>query len=357
MADPDNIAFTTAELVQVVPNLKLSQNFLLDKFFPNIVEYQTEEVAIDIDVGLRRMSPFVSPLVEGKLVEQRKYLTNKFKPAYIKDKRAPDLRKPVRRMIGEKIGGELTAEERLMANINFEMEDQVDMVNRRLEWMAAQALISGTVTIAGDGFPTTLIDFGRASTLTVALAGSSRWGQSLNAAGRDVNIVPQLEAWQTRILKASGAKITDIVFTTSAWGYFLQAEGVQGAIYYPELASRGNVINPGNEIEQGAVYKGRWGSYDLWLYNDWYIDGNNVEQPMIPDGTVIMSGGRALMGTRAFGLIIDPRFNYQPMAYAPKTWIQEDPAQLIMMMQSAPLVIPSRVNACLSATVCAPNGF
>ncbi|MDQ2764580.1 MAG: major capsid protein, partial [Pseudomonadota bacterium] len=90
----DSIAYTTAKLVQVVPNLKTSQNFLLDRYFPGIVEYDTEEVLIDVDLGLRRMSPFVSPLVEGKLVEQRKYQTNKFKPAYIKDKRAPDLRKP-----------------------------------------------------------------------------------------------------------------------------------------------------------------------------------------------------------------------------------------------------------------------
>jgi hypothetical protein len=38
-------------------------------------------VAIDVDVGLRRMAPFVSPLVEGKMVESRKYQTNTFKPA------------------------------------------------------------------------------------------------------------------------------------------------------------------------------------------------------------------------------------------------------------------------------------
>ncbi|QSR16064.1 major capsid protein [Novosphingobium sp. KA1] len=347
----DSLSYTTAEIVQVVPNLKVAQNFLLDRFFPNLVEFDTEEVAIDVDVGLRRMSPFCSPLVEGKLVEQRRYQTNKFKPAYIKDKRAPDLRKPVRRQIGERIGGELSGEERMMANLNFEMSDQVDMVNRRLEWMAASALTSGTITISGDGFPTTVIDFGRASTLTVALTGAARWGQTLNAAGRDTNIVGQIDAWAAAILKSSGAVVTDLVFTTTPWSKFLMAEGVQGAIYYPALASQGNEINPGSQVKAGAVYKGRWGQYDLWVYNDWYIDANGVEQPMLADGTVIMSGGDALMGTRAFGMIIDPRFAYGAMAYAPKTWIQEDPAQQMLMMQSAPIVIPSRVNACLCATV------
>lgn len=347
----DNITYTTAEVVQVVPNLKVSQNFLLDRFFGNIVEFDTEEVAIDVDVGLRRMAPFVSPLVEGKLVEQRKWLTNKFKPAYIKDKRAPDLRKPVRRSIGERIGGELTGEERMMVNLQFELADQVDMVNRRLEWMAASALSTGTVTIAGDGFQTVVVDFGRSAALTIALTGANKWGATVNAQGRDTNIVGQIDAFGARILKSSGAVATDIVFTNSSWAKFLTAEGVQGAIQYPTLAVDGNSLNPGSQVKVGAVYKGKWGQYDLWLYNDWYIDANNVEQPMLVDGSIVMTGAN-LMGTRAFGMIIDPKFNYKAMAYAPKTWIQEDPAQQILMMQSAPLVIPSRVNACLYALVC-----
>ena len=105
--------------------------------------YETGRSGDDVDVGLRRMAPFVSPLVEGKLVESRKYQTNTFKPAYIKDKRAPDLRKPIRRQIGERIGGDYTAAEREMLNLQFEMTDQIDMINRRLEWMAP-ALVSGT---------------------------------------------------------------------------------------------------------------------------------------------------------------------------------------------------------------------
>lgn len=349
-----SLPYTTSKLVQVVPNLKISQNFLLDRFFGNIVEYDTEEVAIDIEVGLRRMSPFVSPLVEGKLVEQRKILTNSFKPPYIKDKRAPDLRRPIRRAIGERIGGgELTAEEREMINLQAEMEDQVDMVNRRLEWMAASALTTGTVTIAGDGFQTAVIDFGRSAILTIALTGANKWGATVNAQGRDTNIVGQIDQFGMRILKASGAVATDIVFTTSAWARFLQAEGVQGAIQYPTLAVDGNSLNPGSQVKKGAIYKGKWGQYDLWLYNDWYIDSANVEQPMLADGTIIMSGPD-LMGTRAFGMILDPEFAYKAMAYAPKTWINKDPAQRILMMQSAPLVIPSRVNAALAAVVCDP---
>lgn len=344
--------FDTNVLVGLVPNLKTSQNWLLDRFFTNVVTYETEEVSIDVDIGKRRMSPFVSPLVEGKLVESRKYQTNTFKPAYIKDKRAPDLRKPIRRQMGERIGGEYTASEREMLNIQFEMEDQIDMLHRRLEWMAASALTKSQITVVGEGFPTTVIDFGRSSNLTITLSGSDKWPLSVAAGTTNTQPSDDIEDWQTLMLKESGSVATDLVFTSSSWKAFrLDTTIKDNAIVFPALSPFGNQVDVGPRAVKGAVYKGRWGNFDLWLYNDWFIDPvDGVEKPMIPDGAVLMSGAD-LMGTRAFGVILDPAFNYGPMAFAPKSWVMPDPAQRYLLMQSAPLVIPSRVNASLCATV------
>lgn len=344
-----NLSFDTNALVQVVPNLLRAQSWLLDRFFPNLVLSDTEFVSIDVDIGKRRMAPFVSPLVEGKLVEQRKIQTNVFKPAYIKDKRAPDLLKPVRRMIGERLGGELTGAQRAQANLVFEMEDQVDCLTRRLEWMAAQALQTGSVTISGDGFETVNVDFGRDAALTVANGSTEKWTQT-NISNGTADPTADIEKWQRRILKKSGAVATDIVFTTASWAGFLYDQKIKQTVWYAGGGGQGNTVQIGPEIKRGAIYKGKWGQYDLWVYNDWYVDDNNVEQPMLTDGNVILCGPD-LMGTRAFGAIIDPAFNYGAMAFAPKTWVMEDPAQRILMMQSAPIVIPSRVNACLCATV------
>ena len=77
-----------------------------------------------------------------------------------------------------------------------------------------------------------------------------------------------------------------------------------------------------------------------------------VQQRMLPDGSIFMSGPD-MMGTRAFGAILDPDFNYGPLAYAPKSWVEKDPAQRLILMQSSPIVIPSRVNTTLFATVTA----
>ena len=337
MPTNNTFLYDTNALIQVVPNLKRPQKFLLDRFFPNIVMSDTEYVSIDIDVCKRRMSPFVSPLVEGKLVEQRRYQTNVFKPAYIKDKRAPDLRKPVRRMIGERIGGELNGAARMAANLEMEMTDQIDLIDRRLEWMAAQAMVNGTVTITGDGFPTVLVDFGRDPGLTLALSGSAKWDTAFTAAVATPNGVYtapsfNIEQWGHIMLKKSGGVATDLVFTTSSWFYFIADTNVQKSIYYPR-AGEGNSMNMGAQVQRGAQYKGKWGQYDLWVYNDWFVDDNNIEQPMLVDGTVLMSGAD-LMGTRAFGQIFDPAFNYEALPYAPKTWVENDPAQRMIMMQS-----------------------
>jgi Phage major capsid protein E len=353
-----NIAYDTATLIQVVPNLKRPTTFLLDLAFPNIVMSDDEYIAIDVDVGKRRLAPFVSPMVEGKLVEQRRIQTNIFKPAYIKDKRAPDLRRPIRRMIGERLAGSLTGADREMANLEAEMTDQIDILTRRLEWMAANALASGTVTVIGDGFPTVVVDFGRDPTLTVALTGTAQWTEANIAAGNS-SPTGYIEAWQRNILKKSGAKVTDIIFTTTSWLGFIIDPLLKGVIYYPQLGTTPSVIDVGPMIETGAVFKGIWGGYRLWMYNEWYVDSGteggtlDKEYPMLTDGTVIMTGPD-LMGTRAFGVILDPAFNYANLPFAPKTWVSEDPAQRFLMMQSSPLVIPSRVNASLGATVAAP---
>ena len=77
---------------------------------------------------------------------------------------------------------------------------------------------------------------------------------------------------------------------------------------------------------------------------------DHAEKQRVPDGAVMRSGAD-LMCTLALGVILDPAFNSGPLAYAPKSWVKEDPAQRLILMQSSPLVIPSRVNASLCATV------
>lgn len=409
MATIDAI-FDTNALVHVVRNLKTPSQFILDTFFPNVVEFETEFVSIDVDVGLRRMAPFVSPLVEGRPVESRKYQTNTFRPAYIKDLRTPDFRKPVLRAMGERIGGEMTAAQRIQLNLAYEMQDQIEMVQRRLEWMAVQGMTYGSLTIAGDGFEAVTVNFGRASALSVDVSSTGTnvpWSGATTGNNTPANC---LELWSQLVLQKSGRAPTDVVFTTGAFNLFLTDTRVQQSVWY-QRSGDSKVDFGGTQPVQGAVFKGEWGGFRLWVYNDWFVDqiqnvswsssattftipsgstlavgatlapGNGIadgtvvtgisgttvtigtattaaasgvalsyEVPMLPANYLLMSSP-ALEGVRAFGSIMDDDFNYAAMAYAPKTWVPKNPARRHLLMQSAPIVIPSRVNACLAAKV------
>nr|WP_199897407.1 major capsid protein [Acetobacter persici] len=338
--------YSTAQLVYFVRNMKLAQTDLLDMFFPNIVESDTPEVAIDVDNGKRRMAPFCSPLVEGKLVESRQWQANLFKPAYIKDWRNPDLLKPVRRAMGERLMGNMSPADRLEANLAWEIADQIDMINRRMEWMAASALVNGSVTIVGEGYPNPIVvDFQRDPALKIALTGSAQWGQA------GIYPTDYLTAWALYVLQKSGVAPTDVIFTTSPFNALKSDVKFLNAVIWAGDRTGGSSVDLGGRAKTGKIYMGQWGQFHIWLYNDWYVDPvTEKEEPMIPDGTIIMSGP-GLEGTRAFGQILDPAFGYGPLAYAPKMWYKENPATINLLMQSAPIVIPSRVNACLSATV------
>jgi hypothetical protein len=87
----------------------------------------------------------------------------------------------------------------------------------------------------------------------------------------------------------------------------------------------------------------------LWLYNDWFIDPDTgIETPMLADGSVIMSGAD-LMGTRAFGaimILLSIMVQWRTRQNLDKKILPTVPDDAVL-----PIVIPSRVNAALCATV------
>lgn len=342
--------YTTARLNAIVPNLKTPQSFLLDKFFTQVSQSEEEIIYFDVEPGVRRMAPFVSPLVEGKLVEGQGFTTSNFTPAYIKDKRVFDPKKPLRRAIGEQIGGKMSAADRAQLNLVRELLDQTQMLTRRLEWMGAQSLIAGQYTVSGEGFKPVNINFGRDASLTIQLAGGNTWNWGTNP-----NVTPDqnISDWCLTVLQKSGAVITDIVFDPTAWKQLKQYND-KSATKFIDLARAKDVdINLDPLLytpKKGGQFMGTMGMLRLWVYADWYTDSNGTEQPMLPANTVIGCCDD-LMGVRHFGAIADEEADFQAVQMWAKSWLKKDPAQRLLLMQSAPLVVPYRPNASFCATV------
>ncbi len=100
-----------------------------------------------------------------------------------------------------------------------------------------------------------------------------------------------------------------------------------------------------------ARYVGSIGDFDIFVYNDVYINDAGVETKLLPANTVILGSKDGLEGTRCYGAIRDEKANWTANRYFTKSWLEEDPSVRWMLLQSAPLVVPYRPNAVACVTV------
>jgi hypothetical protein len=340
--------FNTHVLSKVVERLDRPSSFLLDVFFGQEQTEESEEIHFDIDKSKPRLTPFVSPLVAGKVVDDEGFTTKSFKPAYAKDKRRFDPARPLKRSIGEKIGGTLSPQQRLEANLNRTLIKQLENLTRREEVMASEALRTGKVTVSGDEYPTVVVDFQRDAALTVALAGGSRWGET------GVSALDNLEDWVALIQEKSGAVGRTVIMDALAWRVFKSDPKVEKLLDIRRIADSTNLSLGPIAFGQGgelARYVGTIGDLDFWVYNDRYVDDNDVVQKLLPDYTVLVGSTGQLEGTRCYGAIQDEKAGYRAQRYFSKSWLEEDPAVRWLLLQSAPLIVPYRPNASFCATV------
>ncbi len=340
--------YSSAVLNRVVQDLKSEavDPFLLNTFFGEVSVSTQEEIYFDVLSGKPRLAPFVSPLVEGQIVESQGYTTNSFRPAYIKDKRVFEDGKPIRRAPGQAIAGPLDPMELRRINLATETLDQLAMLNRRLEWMAAKVMLTGSVTITGEKYPTTVVNFGRDPTLTVTNVGTALW----NDAGSDP--VADLEAWAGLIRAKSGANAVDVIMAQNVFGSFRGNAKVKALVEKSSGFSRRTDLDLGpNSMRAGATYMGTFGAFNIWVYSDSFVDETGAVGQYIPDNYLVMAATGKVEGVRHFGAIKDEKAGFQATDYFQKSWTMEDPAARFLMLQSAPLVVPYRINATLGAKV------
>lgn len=337
--------YETHALRGVVEFLGTPKSFLLDAFFPMIQTSDSEKIDFDVETGKRRITPFVAPIVAGRVVEGLGYTTNTFAPAYAKDKRILKPDAPLKRAIGEAIGGSLSPMERRALALRREIQDQLAMLTMREEIMASEALRTGKVTVDGEGFDSVLVDFGRAAALTVAtLTANDRW----TVDHADSLPMDDLETWAALIQSNDGPPPTDIVMDPLAW----QAARKKTAVTTLLDTRRGST----SQAELGPLanttgrFIGYLGDFRLWVYQQTYVDEDGNSAKVIPDYTVIM-GSPAIEGVRAYGAIQDEKAGYTAQRYFIKSWLEEDPAVRWLLLQSAPLTVPYRPNASLCATI------
>lgn len=338
--------YSTAFLNRVVDELAPVPQVFLDLFFPEVLVHDTEEVYFDKVSDKPRLTPFVHPLHEGKVVDSIGYTTKSVKPAYVKDLRIHNPLKALKRRAGEALTGSLTPAQRQQANIVADMADQSRMLSRRMEVMAIEAIRDGKQTIIGEGF-NAVIDFGRDASLTETLLLNDRWS-IVDANAPD--IPAQLENWSQQIADFDGS-VDAVIMDVKAWNLFRKAPSIKDLLEIRRgVADTDLVIEPKAAVKAGVQYKGSVGNFQIWVYTGSYIDpADGATKKYMPDNTVVMAG-RRVEGVRHFGAIMDVDVLVARERYV-QSWTERNPSRRMLMLESAPILVPYRPNSAKKVTV------
>lgn len=335
--------YSTAYMNRLIAELSPVPSVFLNLFFPEVLVHDTEEVYFDKIKDKPRLTPFVHPLHQGKIVDSVGYETRSVKPAYVKDLRVHNPLKAIKRRAGEPLLGNLSPAERQRLNLVADMADQDRMLARRMEVMAIEAIRDGKATIIGEGF-NAVVDFGRDSSLNVTLAADAKWD-----AATSPDIIQQLEDWSGMIADFDGMAEV-VIMDRKAWALFRKNEQVRKLLDTRRGDASTLRLDPKIAMHVGAQYKGALGEFEIWVYSGTYIDpADGQTKPYIPDNTVVMAGSR-VEGVRHYGAIMDVDVLQARERYV-QSWTERNPSRRMLSLESAPLLVPYRPNGSMKIKV------
>ncbi len=341
-------------MARMLSEMKPPRTFIRDTFFRNHEEFQTEHVDVDIEIGARRLAPFVSPRLPGKTVDTIGFKTSTYKNPTVAMKKVITGDHLQHRLPGETLYEGRSPAERQAALLGKALADLDGMITRREEWMCAQALFAGQIHVVGDGVDE-LISFGRPAELSIALpAAAQRWTADT------ADIPKQLRDWRRACVKACGLAPDTAVLGAKAADALLANEKLRSMLHTLRLDM--GQISPEITAMPGVTYLGqlKGTGMDLWSYDEWFVDPDSgEEQPMVPEKQVLIGSSRAYTALRyaavpvATGSDSSSSLSLVVGARIPDSWIEKEPPARFVKISSRPLPVPTQIGAFLVATVVA----
>lgn len=318
-------------LTTAINNLETAPSLVLDVVFKQ--KNQNFATAIDIDIEsqgqAKSLAPFVAPMQEGKVIKALGYTTKTVKFPRIRVKKQLAARDIIAlRGVGETIyvGEGASLDNSKNTKIAREQLHLKNLITRRMEWMASQAL-KGQISYTSDDLAFE-IDFGMQESHKPTLAA-------------DADIVAGIRAYKNLILQATNLTADTALIGTSALDRLLEDEKVQKMLDNRNIAA-------GNIDAQGNNYIGRLCGVDIYECAEQYLDEEGESHSMIDDDAFVLFASAAKF-TQEFGLIEDLDAQVG-MEFFSKMYNEPDPSAAWLIAESAPLPVVYQPDAVVYAT-------
>ena len=145
-------------MMGVIKKLPPVHTFFRSTFFSHEKTFVTKSVDMDYKKGARKLAPFVSREIGGKIITNTGYTTETYTPPFIAPDKVTTIDDILDRQPGESLYSDRTPAQRAVIQMSEDFTDLREMILRREEWMCAQAMLTGKIVVLGEGVKDT-IDF------------------------------------------------------------------------------------------------------------------------------------------------------------------------------------------------------
>lgn len=337
--------FSFLFLAEMVRNWKKPKAFLQNTIFnaESPKNQASEYIIVDYWDEEREIAPVIHTNDDPEKVTQTGGTSTAYQPAYSAQElpiRAAGL---LKRLLGE--SGFISArgmEERAIEEMSIEFLVMRNRVTRLIEYMCAELLQTGKVTVTNTAKGVKyILDYQMPASHKITLAGGDKWDQT------SPDICGQITDWADLIDLDAGLTADILILDVKAGKLLLKNADF--------LAKLDNLRVKRGEIEprllpNGVRYLGLLDNQiDVFQYSDWYKSGGTTSK--------YLSDNRAILTTRQmaanvfFGMIPDLDYGTFVGEYFTKTYKKPAPSSLIGVMASRPLPLLKQVKAIVSAVV------
>ena len=335
---------------RVIQKLPPVHTFFRSTFFNHEETFVTKSVDVDFRKGSRKVAPFVSRVIGGKIVPNTGYETKTYTPPLVAPEKVTTIDDLLERRPGEQLYSGKTPAQRAVEKMADDFIELREQIARREELMCAQTIFTGKIPVIGDGV-NEVIDFSFTNKEVISTA-AKKW---TNAAS---DPIADLKRWHKAVQKSGFVNCNICVMGSSVADAFVNHEKVQKLLDVKNYNLA--VIQP-RQLPNGVTYIGTIHELgmDIYTYNEWYLDdwtneANPEEKPLVPDNqlALLSTGANYSMYYGAITLIDEPNGNFRTVEgkLVPDTWTKRKPARRFLNISSAPLCVPHDVDSWFVAT-------
>ena len=339
------------ELTQQTNRVYSAAGLITALFFPLNKFSETKYVDVVVTKGGRKLAPYVSPKIAGKVMRKEGGKVSTYEPPMLKPKFVTEADSILEQ---QSIfhGDGMEASERAVEQLLKDEEDIKSSISRTKEAQAVSLVTTGKFMAKGEGTEEEF-DYGMDANNIEVLTGAALWTDTLSDPLKD------LSDWRTEIFKATGKNPNAVVMGVDVEAAFSSHDKVIKAfdtrsINVGELRPAPMMDEEGNEIE-GVTFVGRITKLgmDVYSYVDFVEDEDDVVQEVFLSNKLVM--GRTNAGGHfAHGAITDKKELGAEVFVGEvfvKSWQENDPDDEFIMGKSRPLAIPSDIDSfkCVTA--------